>query len=284
MDDGVLRTGYAGLAGSNETGAMALSRRDRQAFHSHGYLVIRGLAASGRVQSLRALAEQHLSAAQPPLELEAALDYPGSPADQYSEGGDTIRRLLQAYDRDSAFRDWALEPAVTGVAAALLSGYPLKLTRSHHNCIMTKHPRHSSATLWHQDIRYWRFERNNLVTVWLAMGPERRDNGCLWVFPGSHRLEIARERYDEALFLRSDHPDNRRLIETAVPVGLEPGDVLFFHSGLIHAAGPNLTPERKLALVFTYHDSDNHPFPASRSTRWPEIVIESGDGTPRCDQ
>jgi len=252
---------------------MGLSKRDRQSFHNRGYLVVRGLAAGQRVQHLRRLAERQLRAAAPPLEYEADLEYPGAPAHRETAGGDTIRRLLQAYDRDPAFRDWALEPALTDVVAALLSGYPLKLALSHHNCIMTKHPRHSSVTLWHQDIRYWRFARNRLVTAWLALGAERPDNGCLRVVPGSHRLEITRERYDDALFLRNDTPENRRLFDTAVPVRLEPGDVLLFHSGLIHAAGRNTTPERKLAVVYTYHDSDNYPQPNSRSTRLPEITI-----------
>ena len=253
--------------------AARVSSRDRQAFNSHGYLVVRQLAGAERVQRLRGIAEQQLSVAAPPLEYEADLDYPGAPAHLDTEGGDTVRRLLHAYSRHAAFRDWALEPALTDVVAALLCGYPLKLALSHHNCIMTKHPRHSSATLWHQDIRYWRFQRNNLVTAWLALGPERPDNGCLWVIPGSHRLPIARERYDDALFLRTDMPENRHLIDEAVPVALEPGDVLLFHSGLIHAAGRNATAERKMALVFTYHENDNHPQPDSRSTRAPEITI-----------
>ena len=39
---------------------------------------------------------------------------------------------------------------------------------------MTKAKTYSSATLWHQDNRYWSFEEENLISVWLALGDEIR--------------------------------------------------------------------------------------------------------------
>ncbi|MFN9295259.1 MAG: phytanoyl-CoA dioxygenase family protein, partial [Planctomyces sp.] len=47
----------------------------------------------------------------------------------------------------------------------------------------------------------------------------------------------SRELLDEAQFLRTDLPQNQPLLQTAVPVPLQPGDVLFFHARCFHAAG-----------------------------------------------
>jgi phytanoyl-CoA hydroxylase len=66
--------------------------------------------------------------------------------------------------------------------------------------MMTKNPSYSSITNWHQDIRYWSFERPELVSVWLALGREYFENGCLLVLPGSHAMEFAAEQFDENLF------------------------------------------------------------------------------------
>jgi len=254
-----------------------LTRVQREAFARDGYLVMRRIASAERVQNLRRIVTDHLARAVPPIEYEADVAYPGAPAGRDAEGGDTPRRLLQAYDRDPAFADWARDPRVTAIVAQLLDSADLRLTRCHHNCVMTKQPGYSSATLWHRDVRYWRFASDNLVNAWLALGDETPDNGCMWLLPGSHRLDVAPDRLDEAQFLRDDLPANRELIDTARSAPLAPGDVLFFHAAAFHAAGRNATDAPKLSAVFTYHDAGNRPEPGSRSARRPAIDVATGE-------
>jgi phytanoyl-CoA hydroxylase len=109
--------------------------------------------------------------------------------------------------------------------------------------------------------------------VWLALGPEYRRNGCLRAIPGTHRHEYSRERFDEELFLKPEHPDNGPLIEQAVDVELDAGDVLFFHARLFHAATRNLTDEPKFSVVFTFRPFDNPPRPNTRSSSLPELLL-----------
>jgi phytanoyl-CoA hydroxylase len=147
------------------------------------------------------------------------------------------------------------------------------LSQSHHNCAMTKQPRYSSLTGWHQDIRYWSFQRPELVSLWLALGREFPDNGCLWFLPSSHWLDLARERLDDALFLREGLPENQTLIATRVAPRLEPGDAVYFHCRTFHAAGSNRADQPKLSLVFTYHAADNAPVAGTRSASLPSIEV-----------
>jgi phytanoyl-CoA hydroxylase len=154
-----------------------------------------------------------------------------------------------------------------------LLGPDVTLAQAHHNCVMTKNPRYSSLTNWHRDIRYWAFERPELVSVWFALGPEHLDNGCLLVIPGTHRMEFAAERLDEAQFLRADVAENEALLSSQVAVELEPGDVLFFHCRLFHAAGNNRSTLTKFSAVFTYHAADNAALPGTRSAGQPDIPL-----------
>jgi phytanoyl-CoA hydroxylase len=154
-------------------------------------------------------------------------------------------------------------------------GEDVALSQSHHNCIMTKNPAFSSATGWHQDIRYWRFERPELVSVWLALGPEHEENGCLWLVPGSHRTAFGPKQLDEALFLRAGHQENEKLTARKIAAELDEGDVLFFHCRTLHAAGANRTAITKYAAVFTYHAADNPPLPDTRSAALPDIPLPS---------
>ena len=263
---------------SPPTEGRAPSEEEARAFWRDGYWVAPGLASGGALRHLRALAERHHAARTPPVEWEADLAYPGAPA-AGGRGGATLRRLLQAFGRDQAFRDWALGDGVKGVLAALFAELcagpdkPIALSQCHHNCVMTKAPGYSSATLWHRDIRYWAFQRQELISAWLALGREDRANGCLRVIPGSHRLALPPERFDEAAFLRPGLAENKALMRQALPVELDAGDCLFFHCKLLHAAGRNLGAATKYSLVFAYHQADNQPIADTRSASLPAVAL-----------
>jgi phytanoyl-CoA hydroxylase len=156
-----------------------------------------------------------------------------------------------------------------------LLGSPLYCPLAHHNCVMTKSPRFSSETGWHQDIRYWSFTQRQLVTVWLALGDEHPENGCLQVIPGTHRMTFAAEQFDTDLFFRPDLADNAGLVEQARPVELSAGDVLFFHCRTLHAASANHADQTKLSVVFTFRGEGNLPDPGSRSASLPEMLIHT---------
>lgn len=249
------------------------SRQEVERFERDGYVIARGLAPAERVAQLRALAIRDLSSAVAPVEYEADVGYPGAPPSKQAAGGGTVRRLLHAYERDAAFAAWARDAAVVARLHQLLDA-PLVLPLAHHNCVMTKQPSFSSETHWHQDIRYWAYTRPQLISVWLALGQETRANGCLLVLPGTHRMTLARERFDERSFLRPDLAQNRALIDRAVPVVLAPGDALFFHALTLHAAGRNATDATKFSLVFTYRPSDNPPLAHTRSAASPEVALD----------
>jgi phytanoyl-CoA hydroxylase len=242
-------------------------------FEREGYVIARGITPAGTVARMREVALKHLAEPRLPVEFEADTQYPGAPASLNAPGGRTVRRLLQAVARDAVFREWAVSPLIASRLAPLL-GPRVELSQAHHNCIMTKNPAYSSVTHWHRDIRYWSFEKPELVSVWLALGEEQAANGCLLLLPGSHRMEFRPDRLDAAQFLRADLDENRALIRTQIAAELHAGDVLFFHCRLFHAAGRNQTADTKLSVVHTYHAADNRPLPGTRSAALPALLLK----------
>lgn len=233
-------------------------------FNQDGYLICRQFTPLHTCDSLLALTHQHLKQSIAPIEYEADVGYPGAPASRDAPGGRTVRRLRNAYQRDPQFRALAEDPRIVDWLAQRFSE-PACLTLAHHNCVMTKHPNFGTATGWHRDIRYWSFTRPDLVAVWLALGREAADNGGLRVIPGSHRQAIQPDQLDDLDFLRPDHAPNHALFERGIALELNQGDAVFFHSGLFHAAGRNLSPEVKCSLVFAYRGASNAPLPGTRS-------------------
>ncbi|MCE2407244.1 MAG: phytanoyl-CoA dioxygenase family protein [Pseudomonadales bacterium] len=250
-----------------------VSRFEPALFASQGYIVRKGLISEPIVAHLNAATEKALDPLIGPVEFETEVGYPGAPATRDAHGGDTPRRLLHAYARESVFADLATAQSIKDTLAAIMGTENLYLSQNHHNCVMTKYPGYSSSTSWHQDIRYWSFDKAELVSIWCAFGNETRENGALSVIPGSHVEDVERGRLDRDLFLRTDLEANQGLLDRQVQVELDAGDVMFFHCRLFHAAGRNESDTVKCSAVFTYHDRDNHPIPGTRSERYPSIRL-----------
>jgi phytanoyl-CoA hydroxylase len=242
------------------------------AVRDQGYVVVPGFLPAERLGTLNRVARELLAARAQPIEFEADLQYPGAPPSRSAAGGETVRRLLDAYQRHPDFAACATAPTLREWMQAYF-GEAVRMSRAHHNCLMTKHPLYGSLTGWHRDIRYWSFEREDLVSVWLALGEETQHNGALWLVPGSHRENFDAHRFDAAKFFRSDLSDNAKLIETAVSPRLAPGDAIFFHSNTLHSAGKNQSDAVKFSLVYTYHGRSNTARPGTRSASKPEVEL-----------
>ncbi len=226
------------------------------------------------VTQINRIARRQLDARADPVEYEADLRYPGAPLSRTAAGGETVRRLLDAYGREPEFAAWATQPRVREWMQAYF-GDAVVLSRVHHNCLMTKHPQFGSMTGWHRDMRFWAFARENLVSVWLALGEETIENGALWFVPGSHRIAFEGERFDESKFFRVDRDDNSALLSSAESPRLAPGDAVFFHCNTLHSAGKNRSAAVKFSLVFTYHARSNAATPGTRSASMPEVELRA---------
>ncbi|HEX3795046.1 MAG TPA: phytanoyl-CoA dioxygenase family protein [Acidimicrobiales bacterium] len=107
---------------------------------------------------------------------------------------------------------------------------------------------------WHQDSFYFPFEpARPVVGVWLAVTRATLENGCLHVLPGSHdepvhthvpdRRPGANHGYYEII----DHDHSE-----AVPVLMDPGDLLVFDSHLMHRSTDNESEGFRAAMVYHY--------------------------------
>ncbi len=261
------------------TGTDCFSPEELQQFSEQGFVVVRRLAPLDICQQMLSVSQDQLAKETSigEVELEADLAYPGAPSKRGDAGGQTIRRLKQSISRHPVFLRWVCHPSIVGRLQQLI-GPKIIMPMAHHNCIMTKQPQYSSDTGWHQDIRYWSFQNASLVNTWLALGDETPENGCMQVIPGSHKMDIRKDQLDEELFFRSDVPENEEVIASKVSVELAPGDVLFFHCRLLHAATRNFSDQTKFSVVHTFRPVNNPPLPGTRSASLPEIMITPCDG------
>jgi len=259
---------------------MKLTDAQLAQFNQDGYLVLRGFLDDNRCDDILRMAQVHLDEKIEPIETELGYDsrdkeYRTAVTDYSSHAREehvTVRRLRQVYKRDTLFKAWMENEKIRPILQQVLDDQVV-ITTAHHNSIMTKMPYFSTATAWHQDRRYWRYSDDNLVSVWLALDSETSENGVLEFIPGSHKMQFEAEQFDEKEYFFEDNEKNQKIIATKVSTDLQKGDVVLFHSLLLHRANKNSTDKPKISFVYTVKGTKTEAIAGTRSSEFPEIVL-----------
>ena len=260
---------------------MRLTEAQVQQFKEEGFLLLPAFAEPELCDTIHDIAKAHLKHKVPPLETE--FEYVAKSKEERERISDahsetlekriTVRRLRQVYHRDIVFKEWMEHRKMRPVLQQILGEAPT-ITIAHHNSIMTKMPQSSTATSWHQDFRYWNFEDDNLVSVWLALDSENDKNGVLEFIPGSHKMSFTFSQFDEKEYFSETNEDNKEIIATKVSYELKKGDVVLFHCKLLHRANKNRTDEAKISFVYTVKGASTKVVDGTRSAEYPEIELE----------
>lgn len=130
---------------------------------------------------------------------------------------------------------------------------------------------------WHQDSYYFPFDAEPQIGVWIALTDANIDNSCLWVLPASHHEPIhqhvpdGRKGVNAGYLEIVDHD-----FTAAIPIVMNQGDILFFHSFLMHKSNDNKCQSSRAALVLHYARSGTKvlsPAPAlAQLTRWISVT------------
>ena len=136
--------------------------------------------------------------------------------------------LLQL--QSPVLRRYATSPSLAAVAVDLL-GPDIRL---YWDQGVFKPVGAESDVPWHQDNGYTPVEPEEYVTFTVAIDATSRDNGCLWIQPGSHLRGVRPHAPDGPFFFRGEAGE-----DPGVPCEQPEGDVLAFSSLTMHRSGPN---------------------------------------------
>lgn len=132
----------------------------------------------------------------------------------------------------------------------------------YHTKLMQKEPRVGGAWEWHQDYGYWYKNQflfpDQLVSIMIALTPANRENGCLQVIRGSHRMGRVNHGFSGEQ-VGADMVMVQHALKTMdhVYAELEPGDALFFHSNLLHRSEANLSERPRWSIISCYNSYGN---------------------------
>ncbi len=244
---------------------MELTSQELNEFNENGFIVLRNFLSEDFCNKILEKANEHLKRKEAPIESEQ--EYMNLDEEKI-----TIRRLRQVYDREEVFKEWMTNKKIRPILKQILNDTPV-LTLAHHNSIMTKVPHESTRTYWHQDRRYWHFQNDDLVSVWLSLGDEFLENGLLEFIPKSHKIDFGKNRFDENSNFLDENQENQELIKTRSSQNLAKGDVVLFHCKTLHHASKNKTDNAKISFVYTARAFTNKALKNTRSD-YKEIVLD----------
>lgn len=144
-----------------------------------------------------------------------------------------------------------------------------------HTKLMQKEPKKGGAWEWHQDYGYWYkdgFLFPDMISVMTALSTANKENGCLQVIKGSHKLD----RINHGFSGEQVGADMERVEESLkqlelVYVELEPGDTLFFHCNLLHRSDANLSDHPRWSIISVYNRITNKPFKGENTSSYTPI-------------
>ena len=140
----------------------------------------------------------------------------------------------------------------------------------YHSKLMQKEPKVGGAWEWHQDYGYWYKNEflfpDQMLSVMVAITDANKENGCLQVIKGSHKMGRV-----EHGFSGEQVGASQRYVDLALDtmehlfVELSAGDTLFFHSNILHRSEANLSDKPRWSLISCYNRETNTGYNESSS-------------------
>ena len=193
-------------------------------------------------------------------------------------------RAMHPHRYSRCARDWFLNARVASALATLLGRPALGAQTMYYY-----KPPGAKGQGMHQDNFYLLAQPATCIAAWTAIDDATRDNGCLWVVPGSHRGDILcpSEGVSEKWMDYGDSHITKFPRETKpVPVEVPRGSTMFFGGNLIHGSGPNRTKDRsRRTFIGHYVDAATeamarfyHPILDMRGEAVSEVQAATGGG------
>ena len=194
---------------------MTLDQTKRD-FDRDGYVVLRGFLSPEELKDLRAHTDRCLN------EVEKKEGYEG---------------IAKSLDKvDPWFEDRLVRGKQTGLISALLDDDLEPATAAWFDRI----PGENAGVKPHFD---GVGHRRKGATIWIALDPADRDNGCLYYAKGTHRQELPNHLGLEGFSAES---------EEAFAVEVQPGDAAIHSSLTVHWSEANRSQRSRQAISYFY--------------------------------
>jgi ectoine hydroxylase len=240
-------------------------------YNEDGYLLLQGFFDPQQIALLHRAAKE-----------DRALDQ-NSFGRNDGEGGQ-VRLSLWNHPGDALYGMFARCESLVNAAETVLEDE----VYHYHSKMIMKDARTGGAWAWHQDYGYWYQNAvlfPDLTSAFIAVDPATRENGCMQVIRGSHKIG----RIEHQLKGDQAGADTARVAQIlkVLPldyVEMNPGDVLLFHANLLHRSDQNRSENPRWSMICCYNAKHNDPYEESHHPRYTPLakvpdsaILEAGN-------
>lgn len=242
-----------------------LNKEQISDFEKDGYLIIRNLLCKKEVDKLSRIAFDDSHVKENAIELN-------------DQTGKKTKLTTWCTPGDDAFGLLTRSKSLIDAVDALIDG---KSEVCHyHSKLMLKEPKVGGAWEWHQDYGYWYKNEflfpDQMLSVMIAITDANKSNGCLQVIKGTHKMGRVEHNFSGEQVGASQHYVDLALkTMDHVYVELKEGDVLFFHSNLLHRSDANLSDKVRCSLISCYNRMANKPYNEATKSSYTPLEIVS---------
>jgi ectoine hydroxylase-related dioxygenase (phytanoyl-CoA dioxygenase family) len=237
--------------------SLKLSQDQIRQYHKDGYILIKEFCGQKEIDRLYTTALQDDAVRKNALDLNDQSGKKTKLSLWFTPGNDVFGYLTRS------------EKMVYAVGQLLDSDAPVC---HFHSKLMQKEPKVGGAWEWHQDYGYWYKNQfmfpDQLVSVMIALTKANKENGCLQVIKGSHKLGRVNHGFSgEQVGADMVMVENALKTMELVYCEIAPGDALFFHSNLMHRSEANLSNEPRWSIISCYSAQSNLAY-SETSVSW----------------
>jgi phytanoyl-CoA hydroxylase len=224
-----------------------LTRQQLSAYERDGYIIVRDFLSATKIEKLYGIATGDATLRKHAFDLN-------------DQTGKKTKLTLWYNPGDDAYGLLTRSKRIVDAVDLLLDG---DTPVCHfHSKLMQKEPRVGGAWEWHQDYGYWYKNEflfpGQMLSVMVAITEATKENGCLQVIGGSHKIGRVEHGFaGDQVGAAQHYVDLALKTMPLVYVELKPGDALFFHSNLLHRSAPNLSDSARWSLISCYNRQAN---------------------------
>ena len=229
---------------------MKLTNQQIQHFDEEGYIIIPELFSAKEIEVLKG-------------------EISGIFSQQREENvrendGDTVRTAFATHTYNDVYSRFVRHPRILEPAEQLLDGQ----VYVHQFKLNAKAAFNGDVWQWHQDFGIWHRDDEMPIPQAMNLAVYLDDvtefNGPLYLLPRSHKHGVLEAGHDTTT---TSYPlwtlDDKKIRELAEEGGIVapkgPGGTgFFFHSCLVHASPPNISPWDRLIVYVSYNNVKNH--------------------------
>jgi ectoine hydroxylase len=235
--------------------ACSLSPEQVACYHRDGYLLVPAIFDADEIGLLLRTARQ-----------ERALGEHAFGKDD-GEGG-RVRLLLWNHPGEGIYGMFARCRRIVEASEQILDDE----VYHYHSKIIMKDAKIGGAWSWHQDYGFW-YQNGvlfpDLVSVFIAVDPSTKENGCLQVIERSHLLG----RIEHVLTGQQAGADRQRVAEILkrlplLHVEMNPGAALFYHPNLLHRSDRNTSDKPRWSMICCYNARHSDPYKEAHHPRY----------------